>query len=309
MRLHPFLATIALPIMLLTASLGGCPSSDASTPGTTDLQTTATAPPSITAGDTALLEAKVADGASGVSYHWYQTFGVAVTLVDDSTALASFVAPSLANDAVVRFRVDARVGTADPVSADVSVTIAADPNFGAVPADDGSGATLDPMPKVRITTSMGDIVVQLNRTAAPLTVNNFLRYVDDGFYDGTIFHRVIKDFVVQGGGFEPSLVEKQTRDPIRLESNNGLKNVRGTIAMARQTAPDTATSQFYFNLVDNDSLNYMSSSMPGYAVFGSVTEGLDVIDAIGDVTTGSQNGFMDVPVEDVLINKVVRVTE
>lgn len=298
---------IPLGIGLALALLGGCPQ-DSGNPATPDLQTTASAPPMITAGDTALLEARTVDGVGGVSFRWYQTFGVTVTLLDETTALAAFVAPSLPNDTVVRFRVDARVGSAEPSSAAIEVTILADPNFGLAPADGNSGSGTEPFPQVRITTSLGDIVVQLNRSAAPLTVNNFLRYVDDGFYDGTIFHRVIDDFVVQGGGFEPGLVEKKTRDPIRLETNVGLNNVRGTIAMARQTQPDTATSQFYFNLVDNASLDYMSAQMPGYAVFGSVLEGADVMDEIAMVETGDEGAFMDVPTDDVLIERIVRIT-
>jgi cyclophilin family peptidyl-prolyl cis-trans isomerase len=131
--------------------------------------------------------------------------------------------------------------------------------------------------------------------------------VDDGFYDGTIFHRVIPDFVVQGGGFEPGLVEKDTRDMIVNEATNGLKNTRGSIAMARRNEPDSATSQFYFNVADNTSLDYTSTS-PGYTVFGWVIRGMSVVDQIATVQTESRDGFDDVPVEDVLIESIERIT-
>lgn len=161
--------------------------------------------------------------------------------------------------------------------------------------------TLTVTHKVRITTSMGDIELGLDRNHAPISVDNFLKYVNDGFYKGTVFHRVIKDFVIQGGGVTRTgagLVDKApTYGPIALESRNGLSNLRGTLAMARTAVPDSATSQFYINTVDNTSLNYVNPSNPGYAVFGQVTAGLDVVDKIRAVNTNAS----DVPLVDVTI--------
>jgi len=163
-----------------------------------------------------------------------------------------------------------------------------------------------PATVVRLETTMGDIEIELNEIAAPVTVENFLTYVEEGFYDGadglgaTIFHRVIAEFMVQCGGFTAELVQKDTHDPIVNEASNGLKNDRGTVAMARTNEPDSATSQFYINVVDNDSLNY-SDSNPGYAVFGKVVSGMDVVDAISRVHTTSQEGHDDVPVEPIVI--------
>ncbi len=160
-----------------------------------------------------------------------------------------------------------------------------------------------PEPQVKLQTSRGDIVVQLNPTFAPATVNNFLAYVNTGFYNGTLFHRVIRGFVAQGGGYTTGPVNKSpTLPPIKLESANGLSNVRGTIAMARTEVPDSATSQFYFNLVDNPGLNYASAASPGYAVFGTIVQGLSVVDeiAILPVTT-TPGGLTNVPVTEVVI--------
>jgi peptidylprolyl isomerase/peptidyl-prolyl cis-trans isomerase A (cyclophilin A)/peptidyl-prolyl cis-trans isomerase B (cyclophilin B) len=137
-------------------------------------------------------------------------------------------------------------------------------------------------------------------------VANFLQYVDDGHYNSTIFHRVIADFVVQGGGYNAELDELPTRAPIVNEANNGLANDRGTIAMARTEDPDSATSQFFFNVKDNDDLNY-SPSNAGYAVFGRIVEGLDVVDEIAAVDTESRDGFDDVPIEDVILVRVERI--
>jgi len=155
--------------------------------------------------------------------------------------------------------------------------------------------------KVKLETSMGDIVIELNEEAAPVTVKNFLRYVQDGFYDGTIFHRVIQGFMIQGGGFTADIVQKKPRPPIVNEAGNGLKNDRGTIAMARTFDPDSATSQFFINHKNNDFLNYAGPSKPGYAVFGKVIEGMEVVDAIAAVKTTRKGGHSDVPVEPVLI--------
>jgi cyclophilin family peptidyl-prolyl cis-trans isomerase len=155
--------------------------------------------------------------------------------------------------------------------------------------------------KVKLESSMGDIVIELNEKAAPVTVKNFLEYVKQGFYDGTIFHRVIPAFMIQGGGFTADMKQKQTRVPIVNEAANGLKNDRGTIAMARTSVPDSATCQFFINHKDNPSLNYIKGKSAGYAVFGKVVEGMDVVDAIASVKTTSKAGMDDVPVEPVVI--------
>lgn len=161
-------------------------------------------------------------------------------------------------------------------------------------------------PVVVMETSLGSLTIELHRDRAPLTVDNFLSYVDDGFFEGTVFHRVIPNFMIQGGGLTPTLVEKPTRDPIRNEAANGLTNGRGTLAMARTPVVDSATAQFFINLVDNDFLNHRGTDPQsfGYAVFGRVTEGLDVLDAIGAVRTQRQGPHQDVPVEPVVINSV-----
>lgn len=159
---------------------------------------------------------------------------------------------------------------------------------------------------VRMQTTMGDIVLELDAEKAPMTVENFLEYARAGFYDGTIFHRVIPGFMIQGGGFEPGMNEKQTRAPIKNEADNGLKNVEGAIAMARTPDPHSASSQFFINVKDNDFLNHTSPTPQGwgYCVFGRVTEGLDVVHKIEQVATGSRAGHQDVPQEDVVIEKV-----
>jgi len=182
-----------------------------------------------------------------------------------------------------------------------------------VQVQDVSGAVLStqtftvPPPQVSLVTAMGNILVELNPAAAPLSVNNFLSYVQTGFYSNTLFHRVIAGFVVQGGGYTTGLVAKPGAfAPITLESNNGLTNLRGTIAMARTAVPNSATSQFYFNLADNPSLDYQDASNPGYAVFGKIVQGLNVMDAIGAVPTNTVNGTPDVPVTDVVVTSATR---
>lgn len=159
---------------------------------------------------------------------------------------------------------------------------------------------------VIIQTNMGQIKVELDEEKAPESVKNFLQYADDGFYEGTIFHRVIKGFMIQGGGFSEDMKRKSTRDPINNEAKNGLKNTRGSIAMARTSAPHSATSQFFINHKDNQFLDYPSRDNWGYAVFGQVTEGMDVVDKIAAVKTGYKNGMKDVPVEPVVIEKISR---
>ncbi len=158
---------------------------------------------------------------------------------------------------------------------------------------------------VLLKTNYGDIKLELNAEKAPKTVENFLSYVKDGFYDNTIFHRVIDGFMIQGGGMEPGMGEKATKAPVENEANNGLKNDRGTIAMARTMDPHSATAQFFINVSDNDFLNFRSESRDGwgYCVFGAVTEGLDVVDKIRVVKTSYAGMHQDVPVEDVIIEK------
>ena len=163
--------------------------------------------------------------------------------------------------------------------------------------------------KVRITTSAGHFVLQLDKEKAPISTANFAKYVDSGFYNGTIFHRVIDGFMIQGGGFEPGMKQKPTSAPIDNEANNGLKNVKGSIAMARTNDPHSATAQFFINVNDNDFLNHSSPTPQGwgYAVFGKVVEGLDVVDAIRKVKTGSKGFHQDVPVDDVIIERAIVV--
>jgi peptidyl-prolyl cis-trans isomerase A (cyclophilin A) len=165
-------------------------------------------------------------------------------------------------------------------------------------------------PKVRMETSAGTITIELFPDKAPATVKNFLRYVDEGFYDGTVFHRVIPGFMIQGGGYTPQMQEKPTHAPIKNEADNGLKNDRGTVAMARTSDPDSATAQFFINLKDNDFLNHTGKSLRGwgYAVFGKVISGMDVVDKIAAVSTGNHpTGLRNVPKTPVVIEKVTRV--
>jgi cyclophilin family peptidyl-prolyl cis-trans isomerase len=168
-------------------------------------------------------------------------------------------------------------------------------------------------PVILIDTSMGPIKVELFDDKAPITVKNFLSYVDDKFYDGTIFHRVMgrensgRDFMIQGGGFEPSMKQKKPNAPIKNEADNGLSNRRGTLAMARTNDPDSATSQFFISVADNRKSLDRSPGNFGYAVFGQVLEGMDVVDRIKAVRTGPRGGHGDVPLEDVMIKSVRRV--
>jgi len=162
---------------------------------------------------------------------------------------------------------------------------------------------------VKLETSMGNIIIELNEQAAPVTVKNFLGYIEEGFYDGTIFHRVIPDFMIQGGGFTDQMVEKQTREAIINEAKNGLKNERGTISMARKPHPDSATVQFFINHRDNAPLNYVENGNPGYAVFGKIIEGMDVVDAIASVNTTTRMGYNDVPVKAVVIKSARVVSQ
>ncbi|SMB28949.1 peptidyl-prolyl cis-trans isomerase precursor (PPIase) (Rotamase) [Sterolibacterium denitrificans] len=159
-------------------------------------------------------------------------------------------------------------------------------------------------PQVEMKTSMGTISIELYADKAPKSVANFLQYVKDGFYDGTIFHRVIDGFMIQGGGFQPGMKEKSTRAPIENEAKNGLKNTVGTLAMARTNAPHSATAQFYINLVDNRTLDYPSFDGWGYAVFGKVTRGFDIVQQIGKARTGTKGFHRDVPATPITIESV-----
>ena len=175
---------------------------------------------------------------------------------------------------------------------------------------EGTTSVDAPQPlQVKLETANGDIVIELDRKAAPITAANFVRYVDEGFYDGTIFHRVIPGFMIQGGGHSLDMSEKPTRAPIKNEAANGLKNIRGTIAMARSGMPDSATSQFFINHGDNAMLNYGSPRNPnGYAVFGKVVKGMSVVDAIAVGATVVRNGEKSLPVKPVLVKKATIIS-
>jgi len=169
----------------------------------------------------------------------------------------------------------------------------------------GTTAMSDTQPKVQFDTNKGTIVIELNQEKAPLTVENFLSYVKSGFYDGVIFHRVIPNFMIQGGGFTPDMQQKPTQENINNEANNGLKNIKGSIAMARTSAPHSASSQFFINVKDNSFLDFTSETPQGwgYAVFGQVINGIEVVEAIENVTTGIVGPYSDVPKEAVIIEK------
>jgi len=159
-----------------------------------------------------------------------------------------------------------------------------------------------PNPKVKFITSLGEITIEVLEDKTPVTAANFLEYVTSGFYDGTIFHRVIPGFVAQGGGFVPGMDQKKTRDPIRNEASKGPQNKRGTLSMARTPHPDSATSQFFINFKDNSSLNYTGPGPgAGYCVFGEVVEGMEVVDAMAAVATGRRPPHADVPKEDIVL--------
>ncbi|MDP3008563.1 MAG: peptidylprolyl isomerase [Methylococcales bacterium] len=163
----------------------------------------------------------------------------------------------------------------------------------------------DTNPKVKLTTSLGDIVIQLNSEKAPISAANFLTYVNEGFYNGTVFHRIIPDFMAQGGGFDTNFDQKEVHAPIKNEADNGLKNTRGTLAMARTNVPDSATAQFFINYKDNAFLNHTGKNASGwgYAVFGEVIEGMDVVDKMAMQATGNRSGHQDVPKTDIVIEK------
>ena len=170
---------------------------------------------------------------------------------------------------------------------------------------------VDMPPVVELDTNMGAIVIELNEEKAPKTVENFLNYVKSGYYDGTIFHRIIDGFMIQGGGMDAEMNEKATNAPVENEADNGLKNDKGTIAMARTQDPHSATSQFFINVKDNDFLNHSGKNMQGwgYTVFGKVTSGMDVIDKMRGVPTGRFGMHADVPKEPVVINSATIITQ
>ena len=157
---------------------------------------------------------------------------------------------------------------------------------------------------MKIKTNLGSFTLELDEEKAPISSKNFKDYVEKGFYNGTIFHRVIDGFMIQGGGFDLDMSQKETDSPIKNEASNGLKNKKYTVAMARTSIPDSATSQFFINTSDNSFLDYPGQDGAGYCVFGKVTEGFDIVDKINSVQTGSNNGHQDVPVEPVIIEEV-----
>ena len=174
------------------------------------------------------------------------------------------------------------------------------------PAAETAPAPTGTNPMVEMRTSLGTMKIELYPEKAPKTVENFVRYAGERFYDGTVFHRVISGFMIQGGGFTPDMLERETRAPIANEASNGLKNVRGSLAMARTGDPHSASSQFFINTVDNPFLDFTAETVQGwgYAVFGRVVEGLETLDAIKKVSTGSRDGYDDVPVDPVVIESV-----
>ena len=161
---------------------------------------------------------------------------------------------------------------------------------------------------IRFETTLGDFTIELLEKDAPLSVANFLHYVDEGFFDGTIFHRIVPGFVIQGGGFTEDMTQKKTQSPVKNEADNGLKNKRGTLSMARTSDINSATSQFFVNLKDNDALDHKRGNF-GYAVFGKVTQGMEVIDQIASVETGRRKGHEDVPLEAVIMKSVRRLAK
>lgn len=167
-------------------------------------------------------------------------------------------------------------------------------------------AELEKNPMVTLSTNMGDIRIELNADKAPISTKNFLDYVSEGYYDGLIFHRVIPGFMIQGGGFDSAMSQKKAKSPIKNEAGNGLKNVTGSIAMARTNVVDSATAQFFINVKDNEFLNHKNTSPDGYgyAVFGQVIEGMDIVHSIEKVKTGNRGMHQDVPAQEVVINSV-----
>ncbi|MDT0218427.1 peptidylprolyl isomerase [Alcaligenes sp. AB3] len=183
------------------------------------------------------------------------------------------------------------------------------PAMAADSSTSSEGTSMSTSPRVQLQTNQGTILIELNAEKAPNTVANFVDYVSSGFYDGTVFHRVINNFMIQGGGFEADMKQKATNAPVKNEADNGLKNDKYTLAMARTSDPHSATAQFFINVADNDFLNFTAPTANGwgYAVFGRVIEGMDVVDKIKTVRTGNKGFHQDVPVEDVILEKATLV--
>ncbi|MCR4144776.1 peptidylprolyl isomerase [Alcaligenes faecalis] len=183
------------------------------------------------------------------------------------------------------------------------------PAMAADSSTSSEGTSMSTSPRVQLQTNQGTILIELNAEKAPNTVANFVDYVSSGFYDGTVFHRVINSFMIQGGGFEADMKQKATNAPVKNEADNGLKNDKYTLAMARTSDPHSATAQFFINVADNDFLNFTAPTANGwgYAVFGRVIEGMDVVDKIKTVRTGNKGFHQDVPVEDVVLEKATLV--
>ena len=199
------------------------------------------------------------------------------------------------------------IATVLSLTATTAAQDAAKPAPAAPTAPAAAAPAEDKLVFAKLSTSKGDIILELNESKAPLSVANFVQYIKDGHYDGTTFHRVIGNFMIQGGGFTPDMKQKNTRDPIKNEWKNGLKNTRGTISMARTSVADSATSQFFINVVDNGGLD-LPRDGAAYAVFGRVIGGMDVVDAIRNVKTAIKGGMRDVPIEDVMITKASLLT-
>lgn len=177
------------------------------------------------------------------------------------------------------------------------------------PVDQKAAAPAAAMEYCVFHTSKGDIVMELDRAKAPVTVENFVTYIKDGFYDGTVFHRIVPNFVIQGGGFDTKGTQKKTRSPIRNEWQNGLKNKRGTLSMARTNDPGSATSQFFISLKDNDMLDQPISGNAGYAVYGKVISGMDIVDEMAKVRRGMKNGMGDWPIDDIVVTKAEMIVK
>lgn len=233
---------------------------------------------------------------TGLTYLWRQVFGTTVALAAPTEVRTTFTAPAFVSSGTNRLEFELQVrDSAGRTSRDrVIITITRDSSQPPPPG---------PKTRVRFETTMGNFVIELEDQLAPRTVENFLQYVDDDFYDGLLIHRVVPGFVIQGGGYLPGLIEREPRDPVPSEADNGLSNTRTTVAMALSAGnPDSGTSQFFVNLVDNISLDAQQ-----FTVFGRVVEGMTVVDNIATVPTTSRNGFNDVPVDDIIINDVVRL--
>ena len=239
-------------------------------------------------GQTVTLQGDAVGGEGDTTYEWRQTDGPNVVLTDPNAQSPMFAAPLVEDDTTLTFELTATDEALDTATDTIDIVVDA--------------------PEVRFSTTMGDFVILLRPDAAPLGIENFLRYVNEDFYPGLIMHRVIPDFVVQGGGWGPDLDQTYRYGGIPLESQNGLFNQRGWVAYARTADPDSASSEFYVNLIDNTDLDYISPQEPGYAVFGKIIEGMDVIDAMAKVETHDESPawdpnatFEDVPVVDIVI--------